>query len=97
MMMSGKGTLKKKIATKAIAGERDHDPVAQRALADAHHRLEHDREHRRLQAEEQRRDEADIAVGRIDVAQRHDGDDAGQDEQAAGHDAAAVRCISQPI
>ena len=48
----------------------------------------HDRQHRGLQAEEQRLDEADIAERGIDAAQRHDGDDAGQDEQAAGHDAA---------
>ena len=73
MMMIGNGTLKKKIAMKAIGGERDHDPVAQRALADADHGLDHDRQHRGLQSEEQRLDEADIAVGGIDVAQRHDG------------------------
>ena len=69
-------------------GQRDHDPVAQRALADAHHGLDDDGEHRGLQPEEQRLDEADIAEGGVDIAQAHDGDDAGQDEQAAGHDAA---------
>jgi hypothetical protein len=68
--------------------QRDHDAIAQRAFADADHGLDHDGEHRGFQPEEQRLDKADIAVCRIDIAQRHDGDDAGQDEQAAGHDAA---------
>ena len=64
--MTGNGTAKKKIAMKASAAMRDHDAVLQRALADAHHRLEDDGEHRGLQPEEQRRDDADIAEGRID-------------------------------
>ena len=64
-MISGNGTSKKKIATKAAAAMRDHARrFLQRALADPHHRLEHDRQHRRLEAEEQRRDEADVAVER---------------------------------
>jgi hypothetical protein len=84
MMMIGKGTLKKKIAMKAIAAS----PVAQRAFADADHGLDHDRQHRGLEAKEQRLDDPDIAVGGVDIAQAHDADDAGQDEQAAGHDAA---------
>ena len=57
--------------------------------------MHHDREHRGLQPEEYRLDEADIAIGRVDVAQPHDGDDAGQDEQAAGHDAAGSP-VQQP-
>ena len=85
MMMIGKGTAKKKIATKARPASRDHDAVAQRAPADAHHRLDDDGEHGGFQAEEQRLDIADIAEGGIDVAQAHDGDDAGQDEEAARH------------
>ena len=36
-----------------------------------------------------------VAVAGIDVAERHDGDDAGQDEQPAGHDA-AERAVHQP-
>ena len=88
MMMIGKGTLKKKIAMKAMAASADHDPVAQRALADADHGLDHDRQHRGLQPEEQRLDEPDLAERGIDIAQAHDGDDAGENEQAAGHDAA---------
>ena len=82
------GDVEKEDRDKGDRGERDHQPVAQRALADADDGLDHDREHRGLQAEEHRLDEADIAIGRVDVAQAHDGDDAGQDEQAAGHDAA---------
>ena len=37
----------------------------------------------------------DIAVSRVDVAQRHDGDDAGHDEETAGHQAAG-RAMQQP-
>ena len=57
--MTGNGTAKKK-----IADERDAPQCAimrrvlERALADADHRLEHDREHGGLQPEEQRRDDA---------------------------------------
>ena len=87
-MMIGKRHAEKENGDEGRGRDRDHDPVAQRALSDADHGLDYDREHRGLQAEEQRFDEADIAVGRVDVAERHDGDDAGQDEQPAGHDAA---------
>ena len=86
---------KKKIATKASAASATITLFFKRALADAHDRFQHDREHRRLQPEEQRRDDPDLAVGGIDVAQRHDGDDAGQDEQHAGHQA-AERAVHQP-
>ena len=43
-----------------------HHAVLQRAPADADHGLEHDGEHRGLQAEEQRRHDADVAEGGID-------------------------------
>ena len=82
------GHVEKEDRDKGDGGQRDHQPVAQRALADADHGMDDDGEHRGLQPEEHRLDEADIAIGRVDVAQPHDGDDAGQDEQAAGHDAA---------
>ena len=88
MMMIGKGTLKKKIATKAIAASAIMIRLRSARLPTRTTRLDHDREHRGLQPEEHRLDEADIAIGRVDIAQAHDGDDAGQDEQAAGHDAA---------
>ena len=74
--------LKKKMPTNAAAASDAHHVVLERALADAEHRLQHDREHRGLEAEKQRDDHRHVAVGGIDVAQRHDGDDAGNDEQA---------------
>jgi hypothetical protein len=59
------------------------------------HRLHDDGQHRRLEPEEQRLDEADIAVERVDPAERHDRDDARQHEQDAG-DRAAARAVQQP-
>ncbi len=47
--------------------QRDHDPVAQRAFSDADHGLNHDGQHRSLQSEEQRLDEAHLAEGGIDI------------------------------
>ena len=76
--MSGKRHVQKEDADEGGGGQRDQRSVLERALADADHRLDHDRQHRRLQAEEQRRDDRHVAAGGIDVAQRHDGDDAGQ-------------------
>ena len=96
-MTKGNGTSKKKIATKAAAASADHDVVLERPPADPQHRLEHDGEHRRLQAEEQGLDRADIAEDGVDPAQRHDGDDARQHEQRAGDQAAFVLCSSQPM
>src|SRR3546814_5048331 len=72
-----------------------HGRVLQRAPADAHHRLEHDRQHRRLQPEEQRLDDADITEAGVEPAQTHDGNDAGQDEERTG-DEAALRLMQQP-
>jgi hypothetical protein len=37
------------------------------------------------------------APERIDVAEHHDADDAWQDEQTTGQQAASVLCISQPM
>ena len=93
--MIGNGTPKKKIATKAAAASADHDPVLERLRSDPHHGLEHDREHGGLEAEEQGRDDADLAEQGVDDAERHDGDDAGQDEQHAGDDA-AERAVHEP-
>lgn len=67
----------------------DHDRIAQRTFADPNHRLDHDGEDRRFQAVEQGFDETYVAIGRVDVAEPHDGEDAGQDEQSSRHDAAA--------
>jgi hypothetical protein len=52
MMMIGKGTLKKKIATKAIAASANHHPVAQRAFSDADYGVDDDGEHSGLQSKE---------------------------------------------
>ena len=73
----------------------DHDAVLQRLGADPDHRLKDDRQHRRLEAEEQRRHQRDIAQPRIDPAQHHDRHDAGQHEQDAG-DQPAERPVHQP-
>ena len=66
--------------------------------ADPHDRLQDDREHGGLEAEEQGRDDADLAEQGIDDAQRHDRDDARQHEQARPRSRRrAVRCMSQPM
>ena len=76
-------------------GEPDLDGMGQRARADPPHRVEDDRQHRRLEAEEQSVDRADIAVEEIEPAQAHDRDDAGQHEQDAG-DEPAADAVHQP-
>src|SRR5262249_17038924 len=60
----------------ASSGEADQDLVLESALADANHGFDNDRKHRRLEAEEQRDDDRNVAPARINVAQRHNGDDA---------------------
>jgi hypothetical protein len=85
----GKRDVEEEYPHEGCSGETLHDPVFQCPLADAHDGLDHDGEHCRLEAEEQRRHETHVTEGRVDVAERHDGDDAGQDEQAAGHDPAS--------
>ena len=55
--MTGKGTSRKKMPTKAAAASAQHHVVLERALADADHGFQHDREHRGLEAEEQRRND----------------------------------------
>ena len=94
-MMIGNGTAKKKIATNAAAANACNGPAFQGTPADADDGLDDDRQHGRLQTKERRRHEADLAPFRIDDAERHQRDDAGQDEQAARHQAAA-RAMHQP-
>ena len=91
----GKRDVEEEYPHEGCSGETLHDPVFQCPLADAHDGLDHDGEHCRLEAEEQRRHETGIAERGVDVAQCHDGDDAGHDEQAARHDPAA-RAMHQP-
>ena len=90
----GKGTAKKKMAMKAAAASASARGF-EGSLSDPDNSLHDDDEHRRLEAEEQRRDDRHMAPQRIDVAETHDADDAGQDEQTAGHDA-AERSVHQP-
>ena len=71
---------------KGEPGEHQHRPALERTAADAVHGLQHDREHRGLEAEEQRRDRRHAAEGGIDVAQGHDRDDAGHHKEPTGHD-----------
>ena len=90
-----KRNVKEEDADEGDRRERDHHLVLERPLADANQGLDHDSENRRLQAEEQRDDDRHSAPGRVDVAQRHDGDDAGNDKKPAGDDA-AERAMHQP-
>ena len=53
-MMSGNGTPKKEDRDEGRGGDGQHHIVLQRTLADALDRVQHDRQHRRLEAEEQR-------------------------------------------
>jgi hypothetical protein len=62
-MMSGNGSARKNMPTNAAAAS---------ALADAEYGLQHDREHRRFQPEEQGDHQRHVAVGGVDVAERHD-------------------------
>ena len=90
-----KRNIEKEDAHKCGRRERAHHVVLERALADADDRLQHDRENRGLEPEKQRRNRRHVAVAGIDVAERHDGDEAGEDEEDAGHDA-AERAVHQP-
>ena len=72
-----------------------HDVVAQRPLADAQHGLDHYHQHGGLQPEEQALDQRHLAQQHVDPAERHDGEQARQDEQCAG-DQAAPGPVHQP-
>ena len=50
------------MAMKEPAASATHERVLQRAAADADHRLDHHREHRRLDAEEDRLDQLEICL-----------------------------------
>src|SRR5262245_29041282 len=83
-----KRNVEEEYADESDRRERDHHPVLERAFADADQGFDHDRENGSLEAEEQRDDDRDIAPGGVHVAQRHDGNDAGNDKKPAGDDAA---------
>ena len=67
-----KGHPEEKDADKSQSGQHQHRPALQRAAADPLHRLQHDRQHRRFQAEKQGRDDRHAAIGGVDDAERHD-------------------------
>ena len=77
------------------SGNRHHGPVLQRARADPPDGMQHDGQHRGLEAEEQPCDETDIAEGGIDPAQAQDRQETRQDEQRAGNEA-ALGAVQQP-
>ena len=83
-MTSGNGTLKKKMATKAAAATSPIEPAFDGAVGDAHQRLQHDGEHRRLHADEQRRDRRRLPVGAVEHRQRQHEQRARQHEQQPG-------------
>jgi hypothetical protein len=70
-------------------------PVLQGALADAQHRLDHHRQHRRLQPEQQPLDHGHLVETGVEAGQPHHHHEAGQHEQCAGHHA-AQRAVKQP-
>ena len=53
----------------------------QRPATDAQERLDHDGQHRRLDAQKERRDERDVAIEQVERGQRDHDRGAGQDEQ----------------
>ena len=71
------------------------DIVLQRAFPHPHHGFDNDGEHGGFQAEEQRGDNSDRSKQRIDDAERHDGQRAGQDEEPAS-EKAAFDAMHQP-
>ena len=77
------------------AGQQPCKPALERPRADAEQRLHHQRQHRRLDAEEGRLDRRQPPVERIDRRQRGHHDRAGQDEQEARRQAAAY-AVQQP-
>jgi hypothetical protein len=75
--------------------QRHHEAVPERAPSDAQHRFDDDREHCRLEPEEQRRDRSQRGVANIEPAQHQHHQHARQHEQATGDDA-APRSMQEP-
>ena len=71
------------------------DVVVECAFADPNDRLQHDRQHGRLEAEEHGLHHADVAEGRIDPTQNHEGDEAWKNEERPG-DESAPGLVQQP-
>ena len=88
MTISGNGTLRKKMATKAAAAISQSTLPLSARLAIAQQRLDHDRQHRRLDADEQRLGDRQLAEGRVQHRQREHHQRARQHEQQPGRQAA---------
>src|SRR5690349_734482 len=76
----GKGYMEHEYGDEGRCGERDHYVVLQRPPAYPNNSLEHHRQHGGLEPEEQARNHPNLAVERVDNAERHYGDEPGQDE-----------------
>ena len=86
-MITGNGTAKKKI-TNAAAARADKRAALECPLTNLDDSLNHNCENGSLESEEQSCDDGHSAPERIDVAEHHDADDAWQDEQTTGQQAA---------
>src|SRR3954452_1835043 len=81
-----KGHGKKENADESERRQDEHWPALQGAASDPLHGLQHDRKHRGLEAQKQRGNRWHAAERGIDIAERHDRDDAGYDKKPAGND-----------
>ena len=79
------------LVAKRGRGDREIESGLERAFADPQQRLDHQREHRRLDPVEQRHHRRRMRVRRIEPGQAEDDQRAGQNEQRAGDKAAARR------
>jgi hypothetical protein len=84
----GERDIEKENADECRRREQSERIVFERTLADAHDRFNDNRQHGRFQSEEQGDHDRHLAVNRIDIAERHDRNDAGHHEEAAGNDPA---------
>src|SRR5215203_6453518 len=73
--------IKEEDADESGRREQTHGVVLEGALANSENRLQHNRKDRRFQTEEQCSNYRHISVEDIDVAQGHDGNDAGDHKQ----------------
>ena len=93
--ISGNGRSRKKMPTKASAASADQQARLQRAAADADQRLDHDHQHRRLDAEQRAVDHRDAAPEHVEQADREHHQRARQHEQDPGREPAA-HAVQQP-
>ena len=93
--ISGNGSARKKMPTKAARRQREQQRGLERALADADERLDHDHQHGGLDAEQRAVDQRDAAAERVEQAQAQHHEGARQHEQDAGGEPAA-HAMQQP-